>query len=58
MAKKYILKEFKIDRLSKEPRPIKGERIGIKDRQRLEKGDSIYIYFAEATVMLGKPSNS
>ncbi|MCH3922818.1 DNA/RNA helicase domain-containing protein [Limosilactobacillus sp.] len=54
MAKKYILKEFKIDRLSKEPRPIKGERIGIKDRQRLEKGDSIYIYFGRSHSYVGQ----
>ena len=41
MAKKYVLKEFKVDRLSKTPQPIKGEKIGMKDQKRLEKGRTI-----------------
>lgn len=54
MAKKYILKEFKIDRLSKTPQPVKNERIGIKDQQRLERGDSIYIYFGNTHSYVGQ----
>lgn len=54
MSKKYVLKEFKVDRLTKTPQPIKGEKIGIRDQQRLEKGDSIYIYFGKAHSYVGQ----
>lgn len=54
MVKKYIVKEFSVDPLSKEPKPIKGERIGMKDRSHLEKGDSIYIYFGNTHSYVGQ----
>ena len=54
MAKKSVLKEFKVDRLSKTPQPIKGERISMKDQQRLEQGDSIYIYFGNTHSYVGQ----
>lgn len=54
MSKKYVLKEFKVDRLTKTPQPIKGEKIGIRDQQRLEKGDSIYIYFRNTHSYVGQ----
>ncbi len=54
LVKKYILKEFQINRLSKEPQPIKGERIGLKDHQHLVKGDSIYIYFGRTHSYVGQ----
>lgn len=54
LVKKYILKEFQINQLSKEPQPIKGERIGLKDHQRLVKGDSIYIYFGRTHSYVGQ----
>lgn len=54
MAKKYIFKEFKIDYLSKKPQPVQGEKIGLKDKQRLTSGDSIYIYFGKKHSYVGQ----
>lgn len=54
LAKKYILKEFKISNLDEKPIPVANEHIGQKDQQRLEKGDSIYIYFGNSHSYVGQ----
>ncbi len=54
MSKKYVFKEFKINRISERPEPLKDEKIGLKDQKRLEKGDTIYIYFGKSHSYVGQ----
>lgn len=54
MSKKYVFKEFKINRVSERPEPLKNDEIGLKDQKRLEKGDTIYIYFGKNHSYVGQ----
>ena len=54
MSKKYVFKEFKINRVSERPEPLKNDEIGLKDQKRLEKGDTIYIYFGKSHSYVGQ----
>lgn len=54
LGKKYVLKEFRINRLSEKPEPVANEKIGLKDMERLTQGDSIYIYFGPTHSYVGQ----
>ncbi len=51
------MKEFEVDPLNKEPKPIAGEHIGELDKKKLEQGDSIYIYFGKDHSYVGQTNS-